>query len=494
MGYGHSHNPARDEDHHKAGSAARSHGESLGRKHAGESIREYHRDERGRFAPMPHHHREHDEAAGKISRQHRDGFVDAYHQGFHKRIKEHEKEEKDKAERGHKHSSMSHEAVHVDPYTGELVMDDPGRFHYQLGHGGSDEGYVPPTWLEQMQADSPKREQWKARQPTDRDPYRYDVDTLKNVANDPHFGLGLGMSDKAPFSRADVGLASGDLRKKENRGRATLRPGELASEPIQVEDHMGNVHTFVHQVTAPNLNPHNSEDPDRGGSWVVSLHHHVKRPDGSAEWLPSEVTHHVGKMAGVRGKPSDDLHRDIWGQLHANSDMVTMFGAGAQRVGDKHTTIEYEFPHPKGDVVYRAKLANAHNKWDGYYFDPTLSEKHHERLPGGSQWIVTGKGLEREYPHDPKSDTRMVTIEGSDSPGPGTISFNQEDLPGLIQHVWNGLGVRPDRPSWTQWQQHQLPNRGGKPATQMIRGQASVRPWTPEFNIHRSQERLPVGL
>lgn len=491
MGYGHQHSPAKDDDHHGAGTAARAYGEALGRKHAHESIDHYHRDEKGRFAPMPHHEKEREHEAGKLKREHRDGFHESYHHGFHSKIKEHEKEEKAKA---NKTSALMREAVNVDPHTGEVMMDDPGRFHYQLTHGGSDEGYVPPTWLETMFAGAPNKDPWKARQPTDEDPYRYDTDTLKNIANDSHFGLGLGMSNKAPFSRADVGLASGDLRRKENRSYATLRPGELASKPIQVEDHMGNTHTFVHQITAPNLNPFDQDKSERGGSWVVSLHHHIQRPDGTAEWLPSEVTSHVPTAHAAQGRASDDLNRDIWGQLHANSDMVTMFGAGAQRVGDKHTTIEYEFPHPKGDVVYRAKLANGWNQHDGYYYDPLLPERDRERKPlgGRSKWIVTGRGMDRIHPHDPKSETRMVTLEGSDTPGPFTVSFEKDDLPGLIQHIWTGLGVRPDRPSWTQWQQHRLPNRGGKPASQMIRGHAAVRPWSPEHNIHRSAERLPA--
>jgi hypothetical protein len=485
MGYGRQHSPAQDEDHHGLGSAARSYGESMGRKHAGESIDHYHRDEKGRFAPMAHHDSEHEHAAGKIKREHRDSFHESYHKGFHSKIKEHEKAEKDKANK----TSMVVEAIHVDPLTGALHMEDPERFRYSLEHG-SDEGYVEPSWLDKMHARSPQREVWKARQPTDKDPYRYDTDTLLNIANDPHFGLSLGMSNKAPFSRADVGLATGDGRRKENKGRATLRPGELASAPVRVEDHLGNTHTFVHQVTAPNLNLHNPDEPEAGGPWVVSLHHHISRPDGTHEWLPSEVSHH---QPGQGNRASDDLHRDIWGQLHANSDMVSMYGAGAQRVGDKNTSIEYEFPHPKGDVVYRAKMANGWNKHDGYYYDPSLPERHKEALPRGPQWIVTGKGLERQHAHDPSSDTRMVTIEGRDSPGPGTIAFDKEDLPGVIQHVWNGLGVRPDRPSWAQWQQHQMPNRGGKPSAQMIRGHAAVRSWLPEHNIIRSAERLPVN-
>ena len=490
MGYGHQHSPARDDDHHGLGSSARDYGEALGRKHAGESIREYHRDEKGRFAPMSHHEREHDHAASKVKREHRDGFHESYHHGFHEKVREHEKAEKEKANKTS--AVLVREAIQVDPHTGEMLMDDPERFRHQLANGGSDEGYNPPTWLEQMQAKTPQRNPWKARQPTDADPHRYETDTLKNIANDPHFGLGLGMSSKAPFSRSDVGLASGDLRRKENRGRAALRPGELASNPIQVEDHLGNTHTFVHQVTAPSLNPLDEDDPERGGAWVVSLHHHINRPDGTHEWLPSEVSEHVPASVAARGRPSDHLMRDIWGQLHANSDMVTMYGAGAQRVGDKNSSIEYEFPHPAGDVVYRAKLANGWNKNDGYYYDPLMPERHQERIAVKPQWIVTGRGAEREHPHDPRSSTRMVTIEGSDRPGPGTISFDKEDLPGVIQHVWNGLGVNPDRPSWARWQQHQLPNRGGKPATQMIRSHSSVRPWVPANNIHRSRERLPI--
>jgi hypothetical protein len=536
MGYGRQHSPAKDEDYYGLGDSARKHGEALGRKHADESIRHYNRDERGRFAPMSHHHTEHDYHAGKTKREHRDTFTDSYHKGFTSRVKEHEEAEKAKANK--QSSFIIREALDVDK-SGRLVMDDPERFRYKLEHGGSDEGYVEPDWLTQMGRGVPEREQWNARHPTERNPYRYDTDTLKNIANDPVFGLGLGMSEKAPFSRKDVGLAVGDMRKKENRGYVDLRPGELASRPIQVEDHLGNVHTFVHQITAPNLNryeeetdpaaespldvlhsitppkkvkaprqrakktedefgepvPQDEEEAPRPtkpvaeGPWVVSLHHHISRPDGTHEWLPSEVSEHVDPSKGTKGKTSNDLLKDIWGQLHANSDMVTMYGAGAQRVGDKHNTIQYEFPHPSGQVVYNAKLANGYNKFDGYYYDPDLPEKHREALPGGSQWIVTGKGLEREYPHDPKSPTKMVTIEGSDRPGPNTIAFRQDNLPGVIQHVWNGLGVRPDRPSWTQWQQHQIPNRGGLPASQMIRGQAA---WVPENNIHRSAERLPI--
>lgn len=536
MGYGRQHSPARDEDHYGLGDSARKHGEALGRKHADESIRHYHRDERGRFAPMSHHHTEHDYHAGKTKREHRDTFTDSYHKGFTSRVKEHEEAEKAKANK--QSSVMIREAISVDP-TGKLVMDDPERFRYMLEHNGSDEGYEEPDWLTRMNGSAANREQWNARHPTEKNPYRYDTDTLKNIANDPVFGLNIGMSEKAPFSRRDVGLASGDMRTKENRGYAQLRPGELASKPIQYEDHLGNVHTFVHQVTAPNLNRYEEEadpaaenpldvlhsitppkkvrapkqrakktedefgepvqqdeeevpkptKPVAEGPWVVSLHHHISRPNGTHEWLPSEVSEHVDPSKGTRGKTSNDLLKDIWGQLHANSDMVTMYGAGAQRVGDKHNTIQYEFPHPSGQVVYNAKLANGYNKYDGYYYDPDLPERHQQALPGGSQWIVTGKGLERDYPHDPNSPTHMVTIEGSNSPGPNTIAFRQDNLPGVIQHVWNGLGVRPDRPAWASYEQHLMRNRGGKPATQMIKGQAS---WVPENNIHRSAERLPI--
>lgn len=486
MGYGHSHSPARDDDHYKVGTGAHDYGHAMGRKHAQESIDHYNRDERGRFAPMPHHESESEHAAGKISREHRDKFHEGYHKGFTSRIKEHEKEEKDKAEAGGKKisSAIFREAVKVDPVTGTVAMDDPGRFHYKLTHGGSDKGYVPPSWLDKMTGESGK--EWKARNPTESNPYRYHTDTLKNIANDERFGLGLGMSEKAPFSPKDVGLDVGDGRS--NRKRADLRPGELASKPIQVTDHLGNTHTFVHQITAPNLNT-DPENPEGSGPWVVSLHHHISRPDGTAEWLPSEVTEHTDSP---RGK-SDDLHRDIWGQLHANSDMVTMYGAGAQRVGDKNRSIEYEFPHPQGDVVYRAKLANGWNKHDGYYYDPLLPEKHRERIAPRPQWIVTGKALEREHAHDPKSRTRLVTIEGSEDPRYGdTISYDKDDLPGVIQHVWNGLGVRPDAPAWRRWPQHSIPNTGGLPPSTMIRGHSSVRPWAPEYNIHRSHERLPI--
>lgn len=491
MGYGHSHNPARDEDHYGLGSAAREHGESMGRKHAHESIDQYHRDERGRFAPMGHHEKEHEHAVGKIKREHRDEFHEGYHRGFHGKIKEHELDEKRKAEEGQrkKSSVLIREAITVNPVTGEVEMEDPGRFHHMLSHGGSDKGYVAPTWLERMQSEAPKGAQWQARPPTDVNPYRYDTDTLKNVANDPHLGLNLGMSEKAPFSRSDVGLASGDLRRKENRGRAALRNGELASKPIQVTDHMGNTHTFVHQITAPSLNPHDPEKPEKGGSWVVSLHHHISRPDGSAEWLPSEVTEHVGPSHAVKGKPSDDLYRDVYGQLHANSDMVSMYGAGAQRVGDKNTSIEYEFKHPSGEVVYRAKLANGWNKHDGYYYDPLMHEKDQERIPGGAQWNVTGRGLEREHPHDPRSRTRMSLIEGSDQPdSEHSIMFDKDDLPGVIQHVHNGFRGT-GRPSWVSYPQHQMGNTEGKPPESMVR-----RSWAPEHNIHRSAERIPLSF
>jgi hypothetical protein len=458
----------------------------MGRQHAHESIDQYHRDEKGRFAPMAHHDSEHEHAAGKNKREHRDEFHEGYHRGFHGKIKEHEFEEKRKAEEGHKKSSVVKEAIKVNPVTGEVEMDDPGRFHHMLTNGGSDKGYVAPSWLDKMQAEAPKGESWQARQPTESNPHRYDTDTLKNVANDPHLGLNLGMSEKAPFSRADVGLASGDLRRKENKGRAALRPGELASKPIQVTDYMGNTHTFVHQITAPNLNPH-PDDPDNG-SWVVSLHHHVSRPDGSAEWLPSEVTEHVGSGNAVKGRASDDLYRDIYGRLHANSDMVSMYGAGAQRIGDKDQ-YEYEFKHPSGEVVYRAKLANGYNKYDGYYYDPLMHEKDRERLPGGAQWNVTGRGLEREHPHDPQSRTRMSLIEGSDHPGIGqSIMFGKDDLPGVIQHVHDGF-KGTGRPSWVSYPQHQLPNTEGKPPENMTR-RGSV--WKPEYNIHRSAERLPI--
>ena len=326
VGYGHSHSPARDEDHYSVGHAAREHGEAMGRQHAGQSIEHYNRDEKGRFAPMSHHEGEHEHAAGKLKREHRDEFHEGYHRGFHGKIKEHELDEKKKAEEGQKHSAViTREAIKVNPATGEVEMDDPGRFHHMLTHGGSDKGYVPPSWLDKMQAEAPNKEPWQARPPTDKHPYRYDVDTLKNVANDEHFGLNLDMSEKAPFAPKDiVGSSVSDGRSAKKR--AALRPGELASKPIQVTDYMGNTHTFVHQITAPNLNPH-PDDPDNG-SWVISLHHHVSRPDGSADWLPSEVTEHVGSGNATKGRASDDLYRDIYGRLHANSDMVTMYGAG----------------------------------------------------------------------------------------------------------------------------------------------------------------------
>ena len=147
MGYGRQHSPAKDEDHYGLGDSARKHGEALGRKHADESIREYHRDERGRFAPMSHHHTEHDYHAGKTKREHRDTFTNSYHKGFTSRVKEHEEAEKAKANK--QSSVMIREAIDLDPM-GKLVMDDPGRFHYMMAHGGSDEGYVPPSWLDQM--------------------------------------------------------------------------------------------------------------------------------------------------------------------------------------------------------------------------------------------------------------------------------------------------------------------------------------------------------
>jgi len=432
---------------------------------------------------MPGHESESEHEADKHKRrEHRDSFHEGYHRGYHSRIKEHELADKEKANKT--------SAVKADPLTGKVELDDPGRFHWQLTHGGSTEGYVPPTWLERMQEQSPKGEKWEARNPTEKNPHRYDTDTLKNIANDPNLGLGLGMSEKAPFSPEDVGAVGG--RKSERTKRAPLRPGELASDPIQVTDHQGNVHTFVHHVTAPNLNPNDPERPDAGGKWVVSLHHHVSRPDGTAEWLPSEVTHHVPAVSAVRGKASDDVLRDIWGQLHANSDMVTMYGAGAQRIGDKDTSIEYEFKHPKGNVYYRAKLANGYNKRHGLYYDALLPENHREALPGGPQWNVTGHALLRNSPHDPKSDTYMAIADGSPVPNSDSVMFKKEDLPGVIQHIWNGLGVSQNNPAWREYPQHHLPNTGGLPVSDPIRRRGSVVPWTPEFNIHRSQERLPV--
>jgi len=484
MGYGEHHSPARDEDRYGVGKGAHDYGESMGRQHAGEAIDHYHRDEKGRFAPTEHHEHEHEKAAGKISREHRDRFHEGYHKGFHSKIKEHEAAEKEKA---NKTSAFIREAIKVDPVTNKVMLDDPGRFHYQLSHGGSDAGYEPPSWLDTMMGEG--HDTWNARHPTEKNPHRPELDTIKNLANDGQFGLNLGMSEKAPFSPSDVGLDAGS--KKNNRTYSPMRLGELASRPIQVTDHMGNTHTFVHHITAPNLNPHDPEDPEGGGSWMVSLHHHISRPDGSAEWLPSEVTEHVGTRS-ARGKVSDQLQRDLWGQLHANSDMVAMYGAGAQRTGNKHSEIQYDFPHPQGDVVYRAKLANGWNKHDGYYYDPSLPEKHQERIAPNPQWIVTGRGLVREHAHDPKSPTRMTTIEGSDDPRYGdTISFDHEDIPGVIDHVWRGLGSNSGRPDWTRYPQHQMNNTGGKPPEQMIRGHASVL-WAPENNIHRSAERLPV--
>lgn len=482
MGYGHSHNPARDEDHHKVGQGAHAHGESMGRKHADEVHHYDHRDAKGRFAPMSHHETEKEHEGDKFERrEHRDAFHEGYHTGFHGRVREHERNDKAKA---NKHSFVIEAATSVDQI-------DPGRLHYMLGNGMSDEGYEEPSWLTKMQEQSPKGDKWEARNPTEKNPHRYDTDTLKNIANDPNLGLGLGMSEKAPFSPQDVGASGG--RKSELTKRAPLRPGELASNPIQVTDHLGNVHTFVHHVTAPSLNPNNPDDPSAGGKWVVSLHHHINRPDGTAEWLPSEVTHHVPGMSAVRGKASDDVLRDIWGQLHANSDMVTMYGAGAQRVGDKDKTIEYEFRHPAGDVHYRAKLANGYNKKHGFYYDPLLPENHREALPGGPQWNVTGHALMRQYPHDPNSPTYMGLADGSDIPDSrNSVTFKKEDLPGVIQHVWNGLGVSQDNPAWRQYPQHHLPNTGGLPSEDLIRRKSALIPWVPEFNIHRSQERLPL--
>lgn len=485
MGYGHSNSPARDDDHYGLHGAAHAHGESMGRVHAGEAIDSYHRDAKGRFAPTGHHESEKGHAEGKLPREHRDSFKEGYHKGFEGKVREHEKAEKEKA---NKTSAFIHEAeMSVDPVSGRLRMDEPGLFHYRLGHGGSAEGYTPPSWLSTMGADVPLNE---ARNPTPKDPHRYDTDTLQNIANHPNFGLNIGLSNKAPFSPESVGLDAGDKRR--NRKFATLRPGELASRPIQVADHEGNVHTFVHQITAPNLNPHDSDNPDGGGSWVVSLHHHISRPDGSAEWLPSEVTEHTDAAHSSRGKASDDLFKDIWGQLHANSDMVTMYGAGAQRTGDKNKSIQYEFRHPAGDVVYKSKLANGWNKHDGYYYDPLMPKKHPERIAEQPQWIVTGHALERQYPHDPKSPTHMALIEGSDRPNDQTIQFDKDDLPGVIQHIRSGLGVRPDSHSYRQFPQNAIPNTGGNPAGEMIKGHASVRPWVPENNIHRSAERLPI--
>jgi len=126
MGYGHSHSPARDEDHYKLNQSAREHGEIVGRRHADETHHYDHRDARGRFAPMPGHESESEHEADKHKRrEHRDSFHEGYHRGYHSRIKEHELADKEKANKT--------SAVKADPLTGNSRLS----LMTQVGFTGS---------------------------------------------------------------------------------------------------------------------------------------------------------------------------------------------------------------------------------------------------------------------------------------------------------------------------------------------------------------------